>query len=235
MVIRRHSRHHPGAHLRSTATCRRTIDVAYIRQPLSGFYADPVIVLDFQSLYPSLIIAHNLCYSTIAGHLLAVPTPERTNGRLGCVHWPERSHAAPAFAFAMGGGGGGAATGAAAGAAADAPTTPSSETFALSGAEEGAAHGGGGGGAGHSRSSIGASGSSGGADAMDNDDDDDDGAATTASRAAAPRVDGVTKASGDVFIAPNGAAFARRHVREGVLPRMASQPTTPFLWRGDWM
>ncbi|KAJ7254103.1 hypothetical protein B0H12DRAFT_1115984 [Mycena haematopus] len=40
-----------------------------IMEPLSTFYADPVLVLDFQSLYPSIMIANNYCYSTFLGRI----------------------------------------------------------------------------------------------------------------------------------------------------------------------
>jgi len=30
-----------------------------------GYHADPVVVLDFSSMYPSIMIAHNLCFSTL--------------------------------------------------------------------------------------------------------------------------------------------------------------------------
>lgn len=36
-------------------------------EPVSNYYKDPIIVLDFQSLYPSMIIAYNFCYSTVIG------------------------------------------------------------------------------------------------------------------------------------------------------------------------
>ena len=30
-----------------------------------GYYREPVATLDFASLYPSIMMAHNLCYSTL--------------------------------------------------------------------------------------------------------------------------------------------------------------------------
>ncbi|XBW37441.1 hypothetical protein QEN19_003022 [Hanseniaspora menglaensis] len=41
--------------------------IALIMEPDSQMYTDPVVVLDFQSLYPSIMIAFNLCYSTLIG------------------------------------------------------------------------------------------------------------------------------------------------------------------------
>ncbi|CAG0884565.1 unnamed protein product [Cyprideis torosa] len=38
-----------------------------IMEPESRYYTDPVLVLDFQSLYPSVIIAYNYCFSTCVG------------------------------------------------------------------------------------------------------------------------------------------------------------------------
>lgn len=46
-----------------------------VMEPESGFYADPVVVLDFQSLYPSMIIAYNLCFCTCLGKV----TPAKLN------------------------------------------------------------------------------------------------------------------------------------------------------------
>lgn len=37
---------------------------ATVVEPQSGFYENPVATIDFASLYPSIMLAHNLCYST---------------------------------------------------------------------------------------------------------------------------------------------------------------------------
>lgn len=37
----------------------------YVRNPIAGFYQYPLATLDFASLYPSIMQAYNICYSTI--------------------------------------------------------------------------------------------------------------------------------------------------------------------------
>ena len=41
--------------------------VPLVAEPETGFQSCPVAVLDFQSLYPSMVIAYNLCFSTLLG------------------------------------------------------------------------------------------------------------------------------------------------------------------------
>lgn len=65
-------------------------------EPQSGHYKDPVVVCDFTALYPSLVIAYNLCYSTCIGRLEYHSTrgemrlEGRTSGRIGPFKYPER-------------------------------------------------------------------------------------------------------------------------------------------------
>ena len=42
-----------------------TYEGATVLEPINNFYRCPVAVLDFASLYPSIMMAHNLCYSTL--------------------------------------------------------------------------------------------------------------------------------------------------------------------------
>lgn len=56
-----------------------------VMEPESGFYGDPVVVLDFQSLYPSMIIAYNLCFCTCLGNVTRLK--ENTLGV--CLYSPD--------------------------------------------------------------------------------------------------------------------------------------------------
>lgn len=64
-------------------------------EPQSGHHHDPVVVCDFTALYPSLVIAYNLCYSTCAGQLEYHSTrgemreEGRTTGKIGPFRYSE--------------------------------------------------------------------------------------------------------------------------------------------------
>lgn len=50
---------------------------ATVIEPKKGYYKDPIATLDFASLYPSIIMAHNLCYSTLVRpHHLKLVKPD---------------------------------------------------------------------------------------------------------------------------------------------------------------
>jgi DNA polymerase family B len=64
-------------------------------EPKSGHRESPVVVCDFTALYPSLVIAYNLCYSTCGGKLQYHSTRKEmrmkgaTFGMIGPVFYPE--------------------------------------------------------------------------------------------------------------------------------------------------
>lgn len=62
--------------------------ISLTMEPDSNFYRSPLVVLDFQSLYPSLIIAYNYCFSTIIGRLRNYKPNKNVNGFLKHLKLP---------------------------------------------------------------------------------------------------------------------------------------------------
>ncbi|KAL9544595.1 hypothetical protein MBANPS3_007546 [Mucor bainieri] len=55
---------------RAQVASQRSLEILpLIMEPISQFYSSPMVVLDFQSLYPSIMIAYNYCYSTCLGRI----------------------------------------------------------------------------------------------------------------------------------------------------------------------
>jgi len=42
---------------------------ATVIEPQKGYYDAPIATLDFSSLYPSIMMAHNLCYTTLLDNI----------------------------------------------------------------------------------------------------------------------------------------------------------------------
>lgn len=55
--------------------------IPLVMEPETRFYTSPVLVLDFQSLYPSIVIAYNYCYSTCLGRT----SPWRGRNKMGVI------------------------------------------------------------------------------------------------------------------------------------------------------
>ncbi|XP_069126103.1 uncharacterized protein [Argopecten irradians] len=74
----------PSVHQR--ARMRSPECIALTLEPDSRFYADPVVVVDFQSLYPSIMIAHNYCFATCLGRLKWLDKAHEGPIEFGCTH-----------------------------------------------------------------------------------------------------------------------------------------------------
>jgi DNA polymerase delta subunit 1 len=75
-----------------------TFEGATVIEPVRGYYDEPVATLDFASLYPSIMMAHNLCYSTL---LAKDDVFDLSQSKAECerrgVAWPVLKMAAESF------------------------------------------------------------------------------------------------------------------------------------------
>ncbi|CAK9439135.1 uncharacterized protein LODBEIA_P33590 [Lodderomyces beijingensis] len=62
--------------------------IPLVMEPRSNFYKSPLVVLDFQSLYPSIMIAYNYCFSTIIGKLHNFKSNKNNIGYLKNLNLP---------------------------------------------------------------------------------------------------------------------------------------------------
>ena len=66
-------------------------DVGYegatVLEPKCAFYQTPIATLDFASLYPSIMRAHNLCYTTLLTPEDAAKLPDDEKEKSPCGHW----------------------------------------------------------------------------------------------------------------------------------------------------
>lgn len=62
--------------------------ISLILEPDANFYKSPLVVLDFQSLYPSIMIAYNYCFTTLLGRLDGFDPKKNTIGFLKHLDLP---------------------------------------------------------------------------------------------------------------------------------------------------
>lgn len=62
--------------------------IPLVMEPESNFYKSPLAVLDFQSLYPSIVIAYNFCYTTLLGRLESFKQTKNSVGYLDHLELP---------------------------------------------------------------------------------------------------------------------------------------------------
>ncbi|XP_063402916.1 DNA polymerase zeta catalytic subunit-like [Mytilus trossulus] len=74
----------PNVHQRARMRAPECIPLTL--EPESRFYHDPVVVVDFQSLYPSIMIAYNYCFSTCVGRISLLEKAHEGAIEFGCTH-----------------------------------------------------------------------------------------------------------------------------------------------------
>uniref|UniRef100_A0A915CHF5 DNA polymerase n=1 Tax=Parascaris univalens TaxID=6257 RepID=A0A915CHF5_PARUN len=64
-LLRKAKSHHFFVPVMDATQTDDTFEGATVIEPIRGFYAVPIATLDFASLYPSVMIAYNICYTTL--------------------------------------------------------------------------------------------------------------------------------------------------------------------------
>jgi len=75
---------------------------ATVLQPIRGYYTEPVVALDFASLYPSIMISNNICFSTLLTTTQTLnPHAVAEHGiKTKCFNWMDsKSGAAQTYEF----------------------------------------------------------------------------------------------------------------------------------------
>lgn len=60
-----HRQQPPYVYIEPLASPEKDFEGATVLNPMQNFYVDPIITLDFASLYPSVMCTYNLCFSTL--------------------------------------------------------------------------------------------------------------------------------------------------------------------------